>query len=88
MFWFPVTLVSEMYSGFNVFGPEDLDRAESILGEVWASLPADVRKGPGADILRERMARHVLAAFANSGSNRDELKESLMRAGAANWASA
>lgn len=88
MVWFPVTLVSKMSSGFNVFGPEDLDRAESILGEVWASLPADVRKGPGADILRERMARHVLAALANSNSNHDDLKASMMLAGAADWASA
>jgi len=74
-----------MSSGFNVFGPEDLDRAESILDEVWASLPGDMRNGPGADILRERMARHVLAALSNSHANRDELKASVMKSGAAGW---
>jgi len=74
-----------MSSGFNVFGPEDLDRAESILGEVWASLPGDIRKGPGANILRERMARHVLAALANSNSDPDDLKAMMMSAGAADW---
>lgn len=83
-----VASVSNMSSGFNVFGPEELDRAESILSEVWNSVPGDVRKGPGADILRERMARHVLAALANSGADRDELKASVMRAGASDWARA
>lgn len=81
----PVTLVSNMSSGFNVFGPEDLERAESILTEVWASVPGDIRNGPGSDILRERMARHVLSAIANSGVDRDELKASVMRAGASDW---
>lgn len=75
-----------MSSGFNVFGPEDLDRAEGILDEVWASLPGDVRNGPGAAVLRERMARHVLAALSNSSAGRDELKASVMRTGAAGWA--
>jgi hypothetical protein len=73
-----------MSSGFNVFGPEDLDRAESILDEVWTSLPGDIRNGPGAVILRERMARHVLAAMSNGGACRDELKAS-MKAGAEDW---
>ena len=74
-----------MSSGFNVFGPDDLERAESILAEVWASLPGDVRNGPGADLIHERMARHVLAALSNSSADRDELKASVMRAGAAGW---
>lgn len=74
-----------MLSGFNVFGPEDLNRAEGILSEVWAALPGDMRKGPGADILRERMARHVLSALANSSIDRDELKASVMKAGTDGW---
>lgn len=74
-----------MSSGFNVFGPEELARAESVLDEVWTLLPGDVRNGPGAVILRERMARHVLAAMTNSRADRDELKASVIRAGAADW---
>jgi hypothetical protein len=52
---------------------------------VWTSLPGEIRNGPGAAILRERMARHVLAAMTNSSAGRDELKASLMKAGAAAW---
>ncbi|AGK58138.1 hypothetical protein HYPDE_32323 [Hyphomicrobium denitrificans 1NES1] len=74
-----------MSPGFNVFGPEDLERAESVLDEVWTLLPDDVRNGPSAVVLRERLARHVLAAMTNSRADRDELKASVMRAGAAAW---
>lgn len=74
-----------MSSGFNVFGPEDLERAESVLNEVWTLLPGDVRNGPSAVVLRERLARHVLAAMTNSHANHDELKASVMRAGTADW---
>lgn len=74
-----------MSSGFNVFGPEDLERAESVLNEVWTLLPGDVRNGPSAVVLRERLARHVLAAMTNSHANHDELRASVMRAGTADW---
>lgn len=74
-----------MSNGFNVFGPEDLSLAEGILDDVWASLPGDVRNGPGALILRERMARHVLAAITNDRTGPDEVKASLMRTGSADW---
>jgi hypothetical protein len=74
-----------MSSGFNVFGPEDLERAESVLNEVWTLLPGGVRNGPGSIVLRERLARHVLAAMTNSRADHDELKASVMRAGTAGW---
>lgn len=70
---------------FNVFGPEELDRAQSVLDEVWTLLPGDVRNGPSAVVLRERMARHVLAAMTNSRAGRDELKASLLRASTSDW---
>jgi hypothetical protein len=80
-----IARVMTMSSGFNVFGPEDLERAESVLNEVWTLLPGDVRNGPGAVVLRERLARHVLAAMTNSRADQDELKASVMRAGTADW---
>jgi hypothetical protein len=80
-----IARVMTMSSGFNVFGPEDLERAESVLNEVWTLLPGDVRNGPGAVVLRERLARHVLAAMTNSRADHDELKASVMRTGTADW---
>jgi hypothetical protein len=74
-----------MPSGFNAFPPEALTLAESVLNEVWATLPEDVRSGPGALILRERMARHVLAAMSNGRNGRDEVKASLIRANSGDW---
>jgi hypothetical protein len=74
-----------MSSGFNVFEPEALSLAEGILDEVWGSMPADVRNGPGADVLRERVARHILAAMSNERTGREELKASVMRSGATDW---
>ena len=34
-----------MSSGYNVFEPEDLEFAQSILDEVWTSLPSEAREG-------------------------------------------
>jgi hypothetical protein len=63
---------------YNVFDPEDLDLAQGILDEIWASLPDDVREGPRADLLREQLARQVLVAMTKQYADRDELKASLM----------
>jgi hypothetical protein len=68
-----------MPSGYNVFEPEDLDLAQGILDEVWASLPDEARDDPRAGLLRERLARQVLAAMSKENIGRDELKASLMR---------
>lgn len=69
-----------MFSGYNVFAPEDLDLAESILKEVWDSFPDAARKGPRAQLLREQVARQILAAMSDNHSNREALKASLMSA--------
>jgi hypothetical protein len=74
---------TSMSAGFNVFGPDDLTFAEGILDEVWTALPGDIRNGPDADLLRERMARHVLAALSNSSVGRDELRAAAMKASTA-----
>ena len=71
--------VSQMPSGYNVFEPEDLELAQGILDEVWASLPNEARDDPQAALLRERLARQVLAAMSKENIGRDELKACLMR---------
>lgn len=76
-----------MSSGYNVFDPEDLDLAQSILDEVWISLPNEAREGPRSGLLREQLARRVLAAMTKEYANRDELKAILMPAeDLASWA--
>ncbi len=35
-----------MPSGYNVFEPEDLELAQGIFDEVWASLPNEARDDP------------------------------------------
>lgn len=67
-----------MTSGYNVFEPEDLELAQGILDEVWASLPNEARDDPRAGLLRERLARQVLAAMSKENIGRDELKACLM----------
>jgi len=67
-----------MSCGYNVFSPEDLDLAQSILDEVWISLPIEAREGPRSKVLREQLARRVLAAMTKECSDREELKATLM----------
>ncbi|HVZ05094.1 hypothetical protein [Hyphomicrobium sp.] len=69
-----------MFSGYNVFAPEDLDLAESILDEVWQSFPEAAREGPRAKLLREQLARQVLAAMTKDHADRKALKAALMSA--------
>lgn len=76
-----------MSSGYNVFDPEDLDLAQSILDEVWISLPVEARDGPRSGLLREQLARRVLAAMTKEYADREELKATLMPTGdMATWA--
>jgi hypothetical protein len=69
-----------MSSGYNVFEPEDLDLAQSILDEVWLSLPNDARAGPRSALLHEQLARQILAAMTKDYAGREDIKASLMRA--------
>jgi hypothetical protein len=73
-----VAWVLTMSCGYNVFSPEDLDLAQSILDEVWISLPIEAREGPRSKVLREQLARRVLAAMTKECSDREELKATLM----------
>lgn len=76
-----------MSFGYNVFDPEDLELAQSILDEVWISLPSETREGPRSGVLREQLARRVLAAMTKEYVDRDELKAILMPAeDLASWA--
>ena len=66
-----------MSSGYNVFAPEDLELAQSVLDEIWVALPNSERDDPQANLLRERIARHVLAAMSKDRAGRAELKASV-----------
>ena len=70
--------MSNFFVGHNAFEPDDLDFAQSILDEVWASLPCDVRNGADSNIFRERLAGRVLAAIKTAGQDREELKRALL----------
>jgi hypothetical protein len=75
-----------MFAGYNAFEPNDLKLAQSVLDEVWASLPRDVRNDSRATLLRERLARQILFAMKSETIQRDELKVSLLRADISEWA--
>ena len=71
---------------YNVFGPEDLAFAESVLNEVWASLPSGVRSGPHGLECRDWLAKQVLASIHNDDVNRDRLKMQLLNSDMTAWA--
>jgi len=75
-----------MYVAHNVFGPEDLTLAESVLNEVWRSLPDGVRSGPRGPDCREWLAKQVLAAIHSDDLDPDHLKNRLLEADPAGWA--
>jgi hypothetical protein len=74
-----------MSKGYNAFEPDDLALAQSVLDEVWSSLPSEVRNGSRAALLRERLARQVLSAMNNESLGRNELKVSLLRTHIEDW---
>jgi hypothetical protein len=67
------------FIGHTAFEPDELDFAQSVLDEVWASLPCGVRTGSDSNIFRERLAGRVLAAIKTAGQGREELKFTLMQ---------
>jgi len=79
--------VMPVSAGYNAFEPNDLELAQSVLDEVWASLPRDVRNGSRATLLRERLARQILFSMRHETIQPDELKVSLLRADIKEWAS-
>lgn len=74
-----------MSAGYNAFEPDDLELAQRILEEVWASLPSEVRNGSRAALLRERLAGQILSALNNDALGPNELKVSLMHTDIADW---
>ena len=74
-----------MSAGYNAFEPDDLTLAQTLLDEVWASLPSNVREGSRSTIFREQLARQILSAMNNGAFGREELKTSLVRADRADW---
>lgn len=72
------------FVGHNAFEPDDLDFAQSLLDEVWASLPSELRNGPDSVVFREQLAGRVLAAIKSAGQRREELKLALMQIDVAN----
>ncbi len=75
-----------MFVAHNVFEPEDLELAESVLNEVWTSLPNGVRSGPRGSECRDWLAQQILAAIHNDGIGRDHLKSRLLEADMTGWA--
>ncbi|MBY0559484.1 hypothetical protein [Hyphomicrobium sp.] len=75
-----------MSVAYNVFGPEDLALAESVLNEVWTSLPSGVRSGPHGPECRDWLARQVLASIRDDDINRDLLKKQLLNSDMTAWA--
>jgi hypothetical protein len=67
------------FIGHSAFEPDELNFAQSVLDEVWALLPCEVRNGSDSNIFRERLASRALAAIRTAGREREELKLSLMQ---------
>lgn len=74
-----------MYIDYNVFEPEDLALAESVLNEVWTSLPSGVRSGPRGLECRDWLAKQVLASIHKGDINCDHLKTRLLDADMTAW---
>jgi hypothetical protein len=75
-----------MYVAYNAFEPEDLALAESVLNEVWTSLPTGLRRGPHGVECRDWLAKQVLASIHKTGINRDLLKIQLLNSDMTAWA--
>ena len=75
-----------MYVAYNVFEPEDLALAESVLNDVWTSLPSGVRSGPRGAECRDWLAKQVLALIHKDNINRDLLKIRLLDTDMTAWA--
>jgi hypothetical protein len=74
-----------MYVAHNVFGPEDLALAESVLNEVWTSLPDGVRSGPRGSDCRDWLAKLVLASIHSDDLDPDHLKNRLLDVETTGW---
>lgn len=75
-----------MAIAYNVFDPEDLEFAQSILDEVWVSLPSGIRSGPRALECRDWLAKQILSLINNENSGRDHLKTKLLDSDMTAWA--
>jgi hypothetical protein len=75
-----------MAIAYNVFEPEDLELAQTVLEEVWISLPSGVRTGPRAPECRDWLAKQVLSSIHKENVGRDYLKATLLTADMTPWA--
>lgn len=75
-----------MAIAYNVFEPEDLELAQAVLDDVWASLPSGVRSGPRALECRDWLAKQVLASINYENVGRDHLKSVLLGSDMTAWA--
>jgi hypothetical protein len=63
----------------NVFDTDDLDLAQAIFDDVWASLPASIRSSSREREFKERLAQHVLASIkSGEDSSSRRLKARVM----------
>jgi hypothetical protein len=75
-----------MRTAYNVFEPRDLEIAQAIFDDAWASLPGDVRSGSRGDELKEWVARQVLTAIKqNDVPTSAPIKSRLMETDLSAW---
>jgi hypothetical protein len=76
----------KMSVAYNVYAPEDLELAQVVLDDVWASLPNGVRSGPRARECRDWLAKQVLASINHENVGSDNLKATLLGSDMTAWA--
>jgi hypothetical protein len=79
-------MASKMSAAYNVYAPEDLELAQMLLNDVWASLPSGVRCGPRAPECRDWLAKQVLAFINHENVGRGHLKTVLLGSDMTAWA--
>jgi hypothetical protein len=52
-----------MATVYNVFDSSDLDLAQAIFDDIWASLPADIRTSSRKAEVKEWLAKQVLTSI-------------------------
>lgn len=52
-----------MLAAYNVFDPDDLDLAQAIFDDIWASLPDHIRSSARSGQCRDWLAKRVLSAI-------------------------
>lgn len=75
-----------MATAYNVFDSRDLELAQGVFDDIWASLPPSIRTGSRKAELKDWLAKQVLASIKHSENPMSQcLKARVMEADLSVW---